>query len=288
MKIWLPSFCSLIVFTLSDFPDVMFSFLLMFQFSLRCTCVNIRPMLLSLVFPVKNQTEKLVRNLVGTGVPFFESLAVPYELIIVDDGSDATNHQLLEKSIKEMPSLKKAILLPYENHSGKGHNVGKGILAAKGDYVLFMDSDFSTDLSVIKQILPMIDTADAFIATRHGKGSRIVKKQSGLRRLISFLSRRVISLFFHFKNITDTQCGFKVFRTSVAKKMVSKQIIDGFAFDVEYLYFLQINHYKIQEIPVVWTNDEDSTISHPFKTCFAFVKDMVKIKKNKKFYRLGD
>lgn len=245
-------------------------------------------MLLSLIFPVKNQSGKLVNNLINIGVPFFDSLPVPYELIIVDDGSDAANHQLMERSIQETPSLNKAILLSYENHSGKGHNVGKGILAAKGDYVLFMDSDFSTDLSAINQILPIIDTADAFIATRHGKGSRIVKKQSGSRRLISFLSRRIISGFFHFKNITDTQCGFKLFRTSVAKKMVSKQIIDGFAFDVEYLYFLQINHFTIKEMPVVWADDADSTILHPFKTGFAFVKDLVRIKKNKKRYRLGD
>ena len=68
--------------------------------------------------------------------------------------------------------------------------------------------------------------------------------------------------------------------------MSKRQIIAGFAFDVEYCYFLELNGYKIKEIPVYWRNDADSSIKNATKAGKSFYKDMKKVKKNKKAYLL--
>ena len=166
-------------------------------------------------------------------------------------------------------------------------SVEKGILAATGDYVLFMDADFATDIHILDSILPQITHYDCFIASRHSKGSKILTKQSFVRRLTSWGARFIVRHKFHLQGIHDTQCGFKLFRLNVAKEMAKRQIINGFAFDVEYLYFLQLNGFSIKEIPATWTDDPSSTVSSPLKTSLRFYKDLVKIKKNKKNYLLS-
>lgn len=242
-------------------------------------------MKITVIFPTKNQTAKLVTNILEKGIPYYDSLGITYDFIIVSDASDEPNQRAMEEAMKSMPAQVK--LLPYENHPGKGHNVQKGILAATGDYVMFMDADFATDLHAFEKMLPLLSQYDCLIATRHSKEATIVGKQPLTRRVISWISRKLIHLRFHFKGISDTQCGYKLFRTDVAKVIAKRQIIDGFAFDVEYLYFLSLNGFSIHEVPVIWKDDPDSTMHSPLKTSLKFYKDMGRIKRNKKAYLLS-
>ncbi len=241
-------------------------------------------MKLSVVFPVKNQTAKLIANLKAKAIPFYDALGIDYEFLIVSDGSDEPNQNAMALAMKEMP--KQVRLVSYEAYMGKGHNVKRGIEAATGDYVMFMDADFATDLNALKEILPIITTADCFIGSRHCKEAKILSKQTLSRRFISWCSRKLIKAKFHFSGLTDTQCGYKLFKTNIAKMLASKQKDDGFAFDVEYLYILALNGYTVKEIPVQWTDDPDSTISHPLKTSLKFYKEMKGIKKRKASYIL--
>ncbi|MCR4562445.1 MAG: glycosyltransferase, partial [Bacilli bacterium] len=243
-------------------------------------------MKISVVFPVKNQTAKLLKNIRERALPYYDSLGIAYDFLIVYDGSDLENKNLMEEEAKTLPLQVK--LVPYEDHKGKGHNVQKGFLAATGDYVMFMDADLATDLESIKKILPEIDKYDGFVASRHCKDAKIATPQTFIRRLTSLASRLLIKMKFHFKGLSDTQCGYKLFRTDLAKAMAEHQIIDGFAFDVEYLYFMKLNGFSVKEIPVIWTDDANSTISHPFQAGIAFNKEMRQIKKNKKNYLLSE
>ena len=93
-------------------------------------------MKLSVIFPVKNQTAKLVANIKTKAIPYYDSLGLDYEFLIVSDGSDEPNQKAMALALKEMP--KQVRLVSYQNHAGKGHNVQRGILEAQGDYVMFM------------------------------------------------------------------------------------------------------------------------------------------------------
>ena len=88
---------------------------------------------------------------------------------------------------------------------------------------------------------------------------------------------------FHY---SDTQCGFKCIEAKFAKEMVKVQIVNRFAFDVEYLYIAKLNNVKPVEIPVIWSDDRGSTVS-PLKSSIKFFKDMKVIKKNKANYLLN-
>lgn len=238
-------------------------------------------MYLSVVFPVKNQSEKLVHNIRKRAIPFFDKLGITFEIIVVYDGSDEWNRQELENSIHFLKPWTR--LAPFEMKFGKGHNVKKGIELAEGDYVLFMDADLATNLDVFREMFEHLEEYDAQIASRHVKGAKIIGKQGALRTLMGKASRKIVREMFDLPYM-DTQCGFKMFETRIAKEMAKRQITDGFAFDVEYLYYLTRNGYKVREVPCVWEDDPDSTISSPLKSGYRFYKDLRKIRKNRKNY----
>jgi dolichyl-phosphate beta-glucosyltransferase len=241
-------------------------------------------MKLSIILPVRNQSAKLLKNLQERILPFFDATGLVYEVLIESDSSDEINEKMLDEAMPKLPLQVKRI--PYEDTRGKGYAVKRAIEASSGDYVLFMDADLSTDLKAFKTIQPELGKYDAFIASRHSKGSQITCKQTLLRRLTSWGSRKLIRLMFHMKGIEDTQCGYKCFRRNVALSMAAHQIVTGFAFDVEYVYFLYVNGFKIKTVPVSWANDPDSTVN-AFKASKAFYKDLRRIKKNRKHYLLS-
>ena len=83
--------------------------------------------------------------------------------------------------------------------------------------------------------------------------------------------------------LKDTQCGFKALKTDIAKKIASKQLINDFAFDVEYIYIAKLNKVSMYELGIAWQDDRESTVS-PIKSSLKFFKDLAFIRKNKKKY----
>ena len=72
-------------------------------------------------------------------------------------------------------------------------------------------------------------------------------------------------------------------RIDIAKKIAAKQLVNYFAFDVEYIYIAKLNNLSIKELGITWSDDRESTVS-PFKSSVKFFKDLHFIKKNKKNY----
>ena len=61
--------------------------------------------------------------------------------------------------------------------------------------------------------------------------------------------------------ITDTQCGFKIYRGDIARKLYNQCVTDGFLFDIEIFLRAQKQDYKIVEFPIEWKIDPDSRLS---------------------------
>jgi dolichyl-phosphate beta-glucosyltransferase len=63
------------------------------------------------------------------------------------------------------------------------------------------------------------------------------------------------------RDLTDTQCGFKVYRTEIAKRLYGELVTEGFTFDIEILLRAVRHGYRIAEFPIEWACDCDSRIS---------------------------
>ena len=231
-------------------------------------------MKLSIVIPCYNESKDIEKN-AEIVKEYLSNLKVDYEIILVDDGSKDNTKEVIES----IPGVK---ALSYDDNRGKGGAVKYGIENATGNYVIFMDADLSTKLDAIEKLIPLLPQYDMVIGSRHAKDSVIKKKQPALRVFIGWCCRRLVNMKFHFK-YKDTQCGFKAMRTDIAKKIIAKQVVNNFAFDVEYIYIAKLNNLSIYEMGVTWEDDRGSTVS-PLKSSIKFFKDMSFIKKHKKTY----
>lgn len=231
-------------------------------------------MKLSIVIPCYNEA-KDIRDHLEKVKAYMAKFDFDYEIIAVNDGSS-------DNTEEEIGKVKGIIPINYYPNRGKGAAVKEGIKNATGDFVLFMDADLSTDLKAINDTIPLLKNDSIVIATRHHKESIIPIKQPLKRRILSSGCKKIVNMKFRF-NVTDTQCGFKAFPTDFARKMIEKQMINGFTFDVEYLYIAKLNNMKIVELPITWRDDRGSTVNSG-RTTIRFFKDMRLIKKNKKNY----
>ena len=231
-------------------------------------------MKLSIIIPCYNES-KDIKNNVEIVKQYLLENKIDNEIILVNDGSKDNTKEVIE-------SIPGVLPISYEPNRGKGGAVKEGILNATGDYVLFMDADLSTDISAIKQVVELAPTCDFLIGSRHAPGSVIKKKQPVLRVFIGWCCRLLVNMKFHTK-LKDTQCGFKAIRLDIAKKFAEKQLVNNFAFDVEYIYIAKLNNLSIKELGITWSDDRESTVS-PFKSSVKFFKDLHFIKKNKKSY----
>ena len=125
-----------------------------------------------------------------------------------------------------------------------------------------MDADLSTNLDAINTTLRYCDNLnfDVIIGSRRHENTILPKPQKLPRKIIGKMCIIITKLIIGL-DVSDTQCGFKTFKSDIMKYIIEKQQIERFAFDVEYLYIAKLKNKTIKEIPIVWENDEDSKVS---------------------------
>ena len=79
-------------------------------------------------------------------------------------------------------------------------------------------------------------------------------------------------------NITDSQCGFKVYRGDVARELYGQCETDGFMFDAEVILRARRAGYRIEEFPVDWSCDRDTRL-HPAREPLPILRDMFRIRR---------
>ncbi len=235
-------------------------------------------MIVSIVIPVFNESKKITVDLEAAR-SFLKQHDIEGEIIVVDDGSTDQTKDMIRRYIKK--STENIFLISYKPNKGKGFAVKSGILKARGDIILFIDSGNCVPYDDILPAIRMIEEGKTDIA--HGSrflGKSMVMQSRNLnRRIISWSFREFIRRYAHLPNhITDSQCGLKVYRGEVAKTLYSELITDGFLFDVEVILRANKNGYSIIEFPIHWTPDADSRLN-PFKMAYKIWPELRKIKR---------
>jgi len=166
-----------------------------------------------------------------------------------------------------------------ERRRGKGAAVRTGMLAARGEYVLFSDADLSTPIEEVEKLLAELRAgADVAIASRGLPESNLVKRQPWYRELVGRAGNLLVRMMA-VGGIADTQCGFKLFPREIARRVFPAQRLTGAAFDVELLFIVQHAGWKIAEVPVTWIDSPDTRFSRVRDSLDA-LKDLVRIRIN--------
>lgn len=229
--------------------------------------------LLSVVIPAYNEAERIVPT-IGAVIAHLSSLDIPWELIVVDDGStDDTATRVEELAL---PNLH---ILQAPQNSGKGAAVRRGMLAAVGSYILFTDADNSTPIEELPNLLSTLITGEHQVAigSRAATGASASHRQL-LRQVVSGGLRLLVRHLLNLK-VRDTQCGFKLYTREAARALHGRQTISGFSFDLELIYLAGKLGYSIAEVPVQWIEAPGSKVD-PIKEIRRFLRDLIIIKTN--------
>jgi len=233
---------------------------------------------LSIVIPAYNEESKIKRD-VEQAALFLNQHSMEGEIIVVDDGSEDRTVEAVSKA-QAGPSAELNII-PLQKNRGKGFAVKTGILASKGEVVLFADSGtcvpYENALPSIKRIRD--GEVDIALASRYAKETIIRRNRP--------LPRRILSRLFHWaavwiaglpKKISDSQCGFKIYNGDVGRELFSQCLITGFLFDLEIILRALKKGCSITEFPVEWTCDLDSRL-RPASQAKQVLKDLIKVRK---------
>jgi dolichyl-phosphate beta-glucosyltransferase len=228
------------------------------------------PPRVSVVIPAYNEEWRILPT-VGAIATHMCSRGEPWELIIADDGSTDTTVSLLQDL--RFPNM--TVLVAAKN-TGKGDAVRRGMLAARGEFILFADADQSTPIEQFDNLMEKIDAGyDVVVGSRAAAGAAVSGK-SALRKVLSRGLHVMVSVGFGIE-IADTQCGFKLFTAPAARSLFNLQVVDGFSFDLEVIYLAGRLGLSTAEVPVEWIDAPGSTVDAA-KVSLQFVADLVKIK----------
>ncbi|MFC1783256.1 glycosyltransferase [Planctomycetota bacterium] len=233
---------------------------------------------LSIVIPAYNEAKKIGGDIEAAGVFLYEN-QLSGEIIVVDDGSDDETSQTAQDAAAAAGVEKNVIRL--ENHRGKGYAVRTGIKQTRGDYVMFADSGLCVPYHFALRGLELLGSGAVEIAhgSRKLPESVVVHRHFVHRRISSGLFRRLIVHYMGAPTeITDSQCGFKMYRGEVGRELYGECISDRFVFDVEIILRACKRGYRIVEFPVEWHSDRDTRFRF-FSASIGSLLDLIALKR---------
>lgn len=233
---------------------------------------------LSIVIPAFEESKKISRDIEAASA-FLEDNHLAGEIIVVDDGSRDGTAEAVEKVKVSFGTALKIIRLPQ--HKCKGFAVRAGIKQTSGEYVMFADSGCCVPYENALDGLKLLKSGVCDIAhgSRKLPTSIIHKAQSRYRQICAGIFHWfVIHIMKIPSEFTDTQCGFKIYRGEIGRRLYSQCATDGFMFDVEIIMRALKQGYRIKEFPVEWTCDRDSRLS-PARSLWRILSELMTIKR---------
>lgn len=242
---------------------------------------------LSIIIPAYNEAERILPYLTEV-TAYLTERYLSSEVLVVDDGSRDRTAALVEKFQTDEPRVR---LIRLPRNRGKGCAVRTGMREAQGELRLFADADGATPIRELERLETGIaQGADIAI------GSRFMASRDSRYRVKARWHRSVFGHWFNLliqrlgiAGITDTQCGFKLFKGAVADDLFSVARINGYGLDLELLYLAQRRGYRIAEVPINWSDQPGSKV-WVLKDGLSMLRELLAVRRNYargRYERLG-
>jgi dolichol-phosphate mannosyltransferase len=184
--------------------------------------IRFRPAKVLMALPAFNEQVALPELLERIGEAFADS-GIPYEVVIVDDGSSDDTAKIASQMSFQMPIH----LVQHEVNQGLGITLRDGMQeavdrAGERDIIITMDADNTHPPGLIDRMVRMIhEGCDVVIASRFQPGSRVVGVPIE-RHFLSLAARVLFTLLFPTRGVRDYTSGFRAYRASVIRAAFAK------------------------------------------------------------------
>jgi len=213
---------------------------------------------LTVVIPAFNEQRRLPWTL-GQLAAFLDQWNVDYRVLVADDGStDGTAALVSDRLGGRLSSIR----LP--RHRGKGCAVRAAMLSATGQVLAFTDADLPYDLAALRGGFEQIRSrqCEVVFGARDLKGSECRVARATARRITTRIFGQMVKRLISGE-VSDTQCGLKLFSRRAALEIFARTTIRGFAFDVEVVLLARQLGLGFRRIPVTLVSEDASTLSLP-------------------------
>jgi glycosyltransferase involved in cell wall biosynthesis len=241
--------------------------------------------LVSVVIPVLNEAHVLA-NSVATVRSFLHDVEdFRFRVVIVDNGSTDGTAVVARGLSARFPEVDYLHL----EEKGRGRALRHAWQAFDSDIACYTDVDLSTELNALPRLLYAIHQDGYDLAI----GSRLMRESVTIRSV----GREIISRGYNLilkailqNSFSDAQCGFKAVSREVVDALVPQVRDESWFFDTELLVLAERSGYRIKDIPVVWTEDDDSRVN-VIRTGWDDLKGIFRLRRHfwkKRLRRQGD
>ncbi len=165
---------------------------------------------LSIVIPLFNEEES-VRPLLEAVIRAVEPLATPFEVVLVDDGSDDGTFAAAAELASSDPRVR---VVKFRRNCGQTPAMAAGIEQARGDVIVTMDGDLQNDPADIPRLLEKIEEgSDIVVGWRHDRQDKLLSRKIP-SRIANALIARVTGVPIH-----DNGCSLKAYRATLIKRI---------------------------------------------------------------------
>lgn len=233
---------------------------------------------ISIVIPEFNEAGKIARDVEAAG-EFLAGEGMSGEILIVDDGSTDDSADRAEEAM--VPDGVERRVIRCEVNRGKGFAVRTGMMQTRGDIIMFADAGLCIPYEQCLRGVALIREGGYDIA--HGSRalpeSIITRPKSLYRRMFTRIFRFAMPILAGTpRTLSDTQCGFKMYRGEVGRKLYTQCVCGGFLFDIETVLRAIRSGWTIGEFPVTWHSDPDSRL-HPARSIPRLIGELRAIRR---------
>ncbi len=164
---------------------------------------------LSVVIPLYNE-EPNVAPLHAELSAILSSMAVPYEIVAIDDGCTDGTFEVLRRIQKNDPHVR---VVRFTRNFGQTAAFAAGFAFARGQFIVTFDGDLQNDPADIPRLLAIARSYDVVC------GWRKVRKDDFLTRYLPSVIANQLIGFVSGVHVHDIGCSLKVFRAEVVKPL---------------------------------------------------------------------
>lgn len=223
----------------------------------------------SIIFPMYNERE-YIEETINKTKRIMDSMFIDYEIIVIDNNStDGSLEKLIEFAKSDMK-----IKVFQHNKVRKLGNVFKmGFSNATKEIIVCTDFDLPYDLSILKDLLPLLSETDII------QGYRIGKRETILREVYTKAYNYLIRLIYNLK-IRDANFNMKIFKRKILDNIELES--EGPFIAAEFLIKAKYFGYKIKEIkvshcPRKYGISKFCSLNTTLYTIFAILYEMIKL-----------
>jgi dolichol-phosphate hexosyltransferase len=191
----------------------------------------------SIILPALNEEATVAKVIEEIPRSEIESMGYHVNIVVVDNNSTDQTRIMAES---------KGARVIYEPVRGKGKAITTAFKNVDGDFLFFLDADFTYPAVYIPRMLAVLENNDVVLGSRlkgkMEKGAMSIINRAG-NHLLAFMAN-----LLYGTRISDLCTGYWGFRSAVVKDIQ----IDASGFELEANLFSQIarRHYRIAEVPI--------------------------------------